>query len=75
MLFVRFFSVRNRNTWPSGPWTRNPVPPPGSSKSRVGPSGAPEAAARLRIPWTSGLVPEKVTAATAGASARVTETV
>jgi len=39
---------------------------PGSSKSRMGPSGTPAAAARLRILWTSGLDPEKVTAATAG---------
>jgi len=40
----------------------------------MGPSGTPAAAARLRILWTSGLDPEKVTAATAGVLARVTET-
>src|SRR5207302_375518 len=68
-LLTRFLSVTNRNTWPSGPWTKYPVPPPGSSKSREEPSRAPAAAARLRILASSGFEPEKVIAATAGSLA------
>src|SRR6266498_5261788 len=57
--------------WPS---RKYPEPPPGSSKSRTGPSGAPAAEARLRIRSSSGFEPEKVTAATAGSPASATET-